>query len=277
MHRRPWLVTTTLMIATSCSSPGGPPATAAVERYRASFHESAGSRLVATCDRDELATALRSVRVLWLGDQHGSSRVHALQSELLTDLMQRGFRLALVLEAIGKQDEPAVRRYLAGETTMKELRTTVKQRWDGSWLDDPELDPWFYRSLLMIARSRQPDAQRDGIVLAEDRQRALDAALPVLALEPTPRAPLAERDEKMAAVVREAAAMHSDRLIVVIVGQTHLLGEGDLVGRTGLPSLAIGAEPRPVLHTASEREARGTLRQSDGGIWWFGELLRTPD
>ena len=258
MHRRPWLVTPTLLIAASCSPTlGDPPAAPSIDRYRTAFRDAAGTQLVAECDRDQLAAQLGSVRVLWLGDNHANSQVHALQSELLTDLQKRGCRMAFVLEAIGSQDEPAVKRFLSSEITLVELRKEVRQRWPASWLDDPELDPWFYRSMLAIARTRQ---------------------WPVLALEPTPRAPLAERDELMAAAVRDAAAAHSDRLVVVIVGQAHLLGEGDLIQRTGLPSLAIGGEPTAMLRgLAKPASPRGTLLQSDAGIWWFGELLRAVE
>ena len=159
--------------------------------------------------------------------------------------------MVLALEAIGLQDEPHVKMYLAGELSMELLRQQLRTRWNGSWLDDRELDPWFYRSLLAFARKHQ---------------------LPVSALEPTPRLPLAQRDEVLAASIRRTLDANPDRLVVVVVGQAHLVGQGHLIERIGDRSLAIGGEPPPSLRDASAGE-RGSVQQSRAGLWWFAELF----
>jgi hypothetical protein len=229
----------------------------AARPYRSSFADAAGTRFVADIDREQLATDLAAVRILWLGDQHRSSRLHALQSELLTELMHRGIAITLVLEAIGTQDGPAVQQFLKHRISLEQLRATMRQRWQGSWLDDLELDVWFYRSLLTFAAANE---------------------LPVVPLEPTPRGRLDQRDAQMARVVQEAAQADPDRLIVVVVGQAHLLGMGALVARTGLPAITLGGEPTAALRAASPEQAeRSLLRRSDTGLLWFSELCRRAD
>ncbi|MEO6595098.1 MAG: ChaN family lipoprotein, partial [Planctomycetota bacterium] len=194
-----WHVTLALLLTAGCSTCDPDDATTGeLASYRAAFVAAAGNRLQDSLAREELVRRLAATRILWLGDQHRSSRLHALQSKLLEDLHSAGIPMALALEAIGEQDEPLVREYFAGARSMEELRTVMRDRWSRSWLDDRDLDPWFYRSLLTFARRYD---------------------VPVIALEPTPRRPLVERDEIMAATVRDADAAYQGRLLVVVVGQ----------------------------------------------------------
>ncbi|MBM4061483.1 MAG: ChaN family lipoprotein [Planctomycetes bacterium] len=255
MHLARTCVTSALVLFAACAAAPEPAARSATgATYREAFAAAAGSRIVRTLDRAAFAGELRQVRVLWLGDQHGSSRVHGLQSQLLEELRRRGIPMLLVLECLGTQDEPLVQDYLAGNIDLLQLRRAVRERWSGSWLDDPELDPFFYRTLLSFAA-------RQGI--------------PVRALEPVPRAPLAGRDAAIAERVADIAEAHGDRLVVVLVGQAHLLGQGDLVHRTNQPCLAVGAEPPAALRgTAPADGPRDLLLQSDSGLFWFGELCR---
>lgn len=224
---------------------------AALQGYRAAFAEAVGTQLRGSLTREELLREIGDGSVLWLGDHHSSSRLHALQLQLLDDLQGRGKRLVLALEAIGLQDEVHVRRYLAGDLTMELLRQQLRTRWDGSWLDDRELDPWYYRSLLAFARRNQ---------------------LPVVALEPTPRLPLAHRDDILETNIRQVLDDHRDRLVVVVVGQAHLVGQGDLVHRVAGRGIAIGGEPPPSLRRAAAGE-RGSVQQCQAGLWWFAELF----
>ncbi|MBZ0151395.1 MAG: hypothetical protein K8J09_07660, partial [Planctomycetes bacterium] len=61
------------------------------------------------------------------------------------------------------------------------------------------------------------------------------------------------------------------RLLVVVVGQAHLGGLGDLPRRCGVDGVRFGGEPVFMLHTA-ERPP-GELLRSDTGFWWFRDLL----
>lgn len=243
------------VFATSCSQEflwqGGPGSDFAA--YRASFEAAAGRELVAELPRDELLRELESARLLWLGDHHSHSRLHALQTVLLQQLQTRGVAMALGLEAIGVRDQHLINDFLAGETDMRTLRDQMRTRWSGSWLDDRGLDPWFFRSLLEFARQHK---------------------IPVFALEPTPRLPLAMRDPYIARTVLDACEHYRDRLVVVVVGQTHLLGDGDVVGRTGKGGVAIGGLPPSRLREQSIRETpRGTCWRADSGVLWFAEML----
>ncbi|MCK5943599.1 MAG: ChaN family lipoprotein [Planctomycetes bacterium] len=223
------------------------------DSYREEFERAVGARLVEAVPRDELLRRIRARRALWLGDHHRHGRLHALHSELLDQLVRAGERLALGLEAIGVRDQPDVDAYLAGRIDMQALRERMRTRWAGSWLDDPELDPWFFRSLLAFARQH---------------------AIPVFALEPTPRLPLPARDEYIARTVADARRRHRDRLLVVLVGQTHLRGAGDVVARSGVDGVVVGGLPtRPLLDAGPSRRERGTCWRSDGDVLWFGEMF----
>lgn len=226
-------------------------------RYLASFRAAVGERFVAHASRDELLRRLQHERVLWLGDNHKSERLHALQGELLAQLQRRGVRMVFALEAIGEEDEAAVWRFLRGERSLEQLRTTLRRRWSGSWLDDPTLDPLHYGGLLAFAQ------QHD---------------VPVAALEPVPRLPITERDAVIAAAVRRLAARWPGRLLVVHIGQAHLVGDGDLVARAGLDGFVLGATAPPHLAAAAPADRHpGQVWRSDGGLWWFGELLDAGD
>ncbi|MFN3244482.1 MAG: ChaN family lipoprotein [Planctomycetota bacterium] len=249
-------VITTLTFVGACSPtrfdwPDGPGA--AFRDYRQSFADAAGQRLVEAVDRHALLRRARAAGALWLGDHHRHSRLHALQTELLDQLVRDGADLLLGLEAIGVRDQPMVDDYLEGRIDMRALRSGMRTRWSGSWLDDPELDPWFFRSLLTFARQHR---------------------IPVFALEPTPRLPLARRDEYIARTVAAACRRHKDRLPVVLVGQSHLKGIGDVVARSGVGGLVLGGLPTAGLQRIAPGDGdRGTVWRSDGDVYWFDEMF----
>lgn len=243
------------LAACSISRPARPTLPAELAAYQAAFETAVDQPFGAAIDRPQLLQRIRGARVLWLGDTHTSSRLHALQSELLQDLEQAGIPYALVLEAIGTEDMPFVQAFLDGQSDLRKLRQAMRGRWSGSWLDDPELDPFFYRLLLQNARRNKS---------------------PVLALEPTPRGTLSARDAAMPGVVRSAAAAHPERLIVVVVGQAHLVGGGDVVRATDLPSVVLGGEPP--LHLARRSPAapdKGSFLPA-GGMLWFAATCGRP-
>lgn len=251
---RPATLSSLLLTACTPARFGAEAAHAAQLRaYRESFAAAAGGAFVATCPRQRFCEMVAAAPALWLGDHHRDSRLHALHSRLLDDLQQQGVRLALGLEAIGTADQADVDAFLAGAIPMSTLRDRMRDRWSGSWLDDRELDPWYYRSLLTFAQKHR---------------------LPVFALEPTPRLPLAERDDRMASAIAAAARRLPDRIPVIVVGQSHLLGSGDLVGRAGLGGIVVGGRPTAALRaTAPGGGGRDELWRSDAGLWWFAEML----
>jgi len=222
-----------------------------LHQYKAEFARDVGERFDRSASTDELLSLARHGRVLWLGDHHRDRILHSFQLDLLQRLFDSGTPLALALEAVGTQDQPAVDGYLRGRGTIDDLAATIRARWPESWLDSPEVDAGYYRTLLLAAR-------RHGC--------------PVFALEPTPRLPLQQRDDAIADRIRAAAAQHPHRLIVVVVGQAHLLGQGDLVRRTALPGPVLGADPPPGLRRSARDQAADLVR-TDAGVWFFGLLL----
>lgn len=256
MPRQILLVILAFVFATACSPSAfvwQDEAVPEFSAYRQSFLEEAGQELVASVPRNDLLTRIEAGRMLWLGDHHRHSRLHALQTQLLQELQQSGVRMAFGLEAVGVRDERMIADFLANRIDLNGLRDGMRVRWDGSWLDDRNLDPWFYRSLLEFAKRHR---------------------IPVFALEPTPRLPLVTRDTYMAQTLQKASERYADRLMVVIVGQSHLLGQGDLVRRVGLKSTVIGGLPTPtLLAEAPPAVARGACWRADSGLLWFGEMF----
>ncbi|MEC9046646.1 MAG: ChaN family lipoprotein [Planctomycetota bacterium] len=221
--------------------------------YRRRFDAAAGQELIERVERAELRRRILTSGVLWLGDHHRHSRLHALQLGILAELVRDGAELVLGLEAVGLQDQDAVRDYLAGSLDMRALRAALRRRWPGSWLDDPDLDPWFFRSLLSFAR---------------------ECHCPVFALEPTPRLALPRRDVIMARAVADARRQHPDRVVVVVVGQTHLRGAGDVVARSGVGGVVVGAAPTAALARPRPLAVNpGSFWRSDGDIYWFEEMF----
>jgi hypothetical protein len=221
--------------------------------YQRAFARDLGRSFDSSATWSKFTGLLRYSRVLWLGDHHRDPLLHDRQQRLLQRLHQDGFRLALCVEALGQQDEPALADYLRGNIELPQLRDRVRARWPGSWLETPAVDHEHYLALLRLARS---------------------SGWPVSACEPAPRLPLAQRDGVIAAAARRMAERHPDRLLVVVVGQAHLLGHGQLPARTALPFVALGAEPTAALRAAVPRLQPGQeFLRSSGGLWFFTDLL----
>jgi hypothetical protein len=222
--------------------------------YQQAFAHAVGERFDAEATPDEILDRAAAARVLWLGDHHRDLLLHDRQRDLLVQLQRRGKPWALGLEAIGMQDEPRLRDYLAGRISLDQFTRAVGERWPDSWLEGDAVDAPHYRSLLRLCAA---------------------SGVPVFALEPTPRLPLARRDDEIAGAVRAAADRWPGRLLVVVIGQTHLCGGGDLIGRVGLPSVALGAHAPEALAAAVPRACpAGRLLRSDGGLWFFADLMR---
>jgi hypothetical protein len=220
--------------------------------YRAAFERALGG-WAGSLDGATFADRVHAARVLWLGDHHLDGVLHRTQRDLLQGLVRSGRRCVLCLEAIGSEDDRAVANYLVGRSDQAQLRAAIAKRWSDSWLDSPGVDADHYRAVLALAR---------------------EAAMPVVGLEPTPRLPLHSRDPEITETVRRMADAFPDRLVVVMVGQTHLLGQGNLIARTALPCVAIGARPPEELGPAIAPPDAILLR-TGSGLLFFRSLV--PD
>lgn len=213
--------------------------------YKEEYYRSLGQRFVAHLDDRELLAEIAIARVLYLGDHHDDPALHQRYLELLDAVHTTRERLAIGLEAIGEEDEPAVRDYLAGRIDLLALRERIRARWPGSWLDTADVDHDFYRALL-------------------ERARAWGAE--VFALEPIPRGPLRERDVVIADNVLRAARRHPRALLVVVVGQAHIAGPDRVLASVALPSVAFAARMSMPLRADVEAHPRGApyLRSESG-------------
>lgn len=219
--------------------------------YKESHFRALGDDFGAAVSMDEFCARVARARVLYLGDHHDDASLHERMLALLGELDRRQLPYELGLECIGIQDEPAVDVFVRGGLDLDDLVHTTGERWPESWLDSSDVDSGFYRALLQRARAH---------------------ATPVFALEPTPRPPLYERDQGMARRIRARSREGQGTLMVIVVGETHLLGQGQLVRRVDLPHVAVGARLSVGL---KERARELRLRpeqafvESASGLWFF--------
>lgn len=225
----------------------------ALREYHSAFERGAGSRIDGGASTQDFVALQRTRRALFLGDHHRDEALHLCHRELLRELASGGLKVALLLEAIGVEDQPSVDDYLAGRIGMETLAQRCRARWPDSWLSNADVDVEHYRELLRIARHSRIDT---------------------FALEPAPRLPLAQRDARIAAQVRAVAAARPDALVVVVVGQSHLLGEDRVVARAGLPSLVVGAEPPEDLARSLPTGSEHDLVRTNRDVWFFAASLR---
>ncbi|MCA8958376.1 MAG: ChaN family lipoprotein [Planctomycetes bacterium] len=234
----------------SCRYPA-PPVGVELDHYIDAHYRDLGECFVRPLDRAEFGERLEHCRVLFLGDHHRDSTLHAAILELIDWLCARGKHPVLGIEAVGIEDNASLQEFLAGGVSLGTLRERIARRWARSWLEPGDVDHAFYRSLLVRAR----------------RSR-----LPVFCLEPAPRAPLDERDATIASNIRRALRLHPDRLVVVVVGHAHLLGLGNLTARVDAPCLTFGARVSPRLKAKAADLGPvpvDALLRSDRGVLFF--------
>jgi len=200
----------TAATAGGCSSWVSPNAgrPAYIKQYVEAHYRELGSQFVAPLTRKDFAKQLKSSRVLYLGDHHRDQDLH--------------FQ---IVELVGWVN-PSLQEFMSGGIEFEELRHRIAQRWPLSWLERSGVDREFFRALLQQARYRRLDA---------------------FPLEPTPRLPLEKRDALMATTIKRVLRLYPDRLVIVIVGHAHIMGDGHLRGRVGAESLAITARCSPAL------------------------------
>ncbi len=216
----------------------------------AHFH-ALGTEFVDALSRTDFLTQLRRTRVLYLGDHHRDVQLHARMLELLDWICAQGLRPVIGMEAIGSQDNPSLQEFLVGGIQLDALRRRIVSRWPLSWLERQGVDRAFFRDLLRRTHRHKLDA---------------------FPLEPTPRFGLDHRDGVIATNIRRALRLYPDRLILVIVGHAHILGDGHLLGRVGAPSMTIAARCSPVLTRAIARHppvGKHEFLRTDRGVLFF--------
>ena len=224
----------------------------ALSDYHVAYERDAGTRIDGSASWDDFLALAASRRALYLGDHHRDERLHALHRDLLQRLAKHGVRMRLMLEAIGIEDQPHIDAYLAGRIGMEQLVAACRTRWQGSWIAGGDVDAAHYRELLRIAKS---------------------LGIRASGIEPTPRLPLSQRDPRIAAQVRAEALADEGALLVVVVGQSHVLGTGRLADRIGLPCTILGARPTSSMRIDATRLRQDFVR-TERFVWLFSELLR---
>ncbi|MEZ5963307.1 MAG: ChaN family lipoprotein [Planctomycetota bacterium] len=237
-------------------APSGP---GYLRTYKESHFRALGDGFRGTTTLDGFCARVARVRVLFLGDHHGDPALHERFLALLMELDRRGTRYELGLECIGVQDEVAVDAYLRGSLDLAGVVRTTRARQTESWLESDDVDSAFYRALLTRARTR---------------------GVPVFGLEPTPRPPLYERDQGIARRVRARARAKPNTLLVVVVGETHLLGQGQLLRRVDLPHVAVAARLSVALRERAQElhfDPDAAFVESMSGLHFFLPLADVDD
>ena len=179
-----------------------------METYKSQHYAAVPSAIQGVATNQDMLQRLGAGSLLLLGDIHDDKALHTLQAQVLQHWIQSKQKLCLHLEFIGKEDERTLESYLAGRITLDELRLAIQERWPGSWMEFQGFDADYYRRLLVTAKSE---------------------GIRVRALEPIPRLALEDRDRHMADGIDEALEAYPDHLHIVLIGHTHLLGQGHLI------------------------------------------------
>jgi len=190
-----------------------------LETYKSHHYAALPKTIQGVATNEDMLQRLSKGGLLLLGDIHDDKSLHLLHAQVIQQLIHSKQKLYLHLEFIGTEDEPGVASYLSGAMDLDELRLQIQERWAGSWMEFQGFDSVFYRRVLMTAKDRE---------------------IQVRALEPIPRLDLEKRDRFMAQGITKALADYPDHLHIVIIGHTHLLGDGHLISLlNGVDRLAI--------------------------------------
>ena len=202
--------------------------------YRESSYRAQGTELGEAIGTDDLLSLARSTGILLLGDLHQDVMLHSQHRSLIGRLVEHDVPVVLVLEALASQDDEHTTAYLRGELNMEELRERIAARWARSWLEPSRAwDYLAWRSLLRTAQKNE---------------------WPVYGLEEAPRRPLLERDALIADNLQDIRTRHPDRLVVAIVGQAHLAGEGSVGDRLVDEAVRVLVRPSTALADAATDE-----------------------
>ncbi|MBI4081895.1 MAG: ChaN family lipoprotein [Candidatus Lambdaproteobacteria bacterium] len=97
----------------------------------------------------ELSDRLRGVRLLFLGEQHTSSRSHAFQREVIAQLAAAGRRVTVALEMLPPAADAALDAWREGR--LEELAFLEQADWYEAWGF-----PWaYYRDIFLLIRERR--------------------------------------------------------------------------------------------------------------------------
>ncbi len=179
-------------------------------RYKQQHYAAIPRSLAGTADWQDFRRRIARLRLLALGDVHSDRRLHRRLLRILRAALRARPRAVLLVEFLGWQDQPGVDAFLHHRRHLADLRRSIQSRWPESWLEQHRFDGRFYRDVLETARG---------------------SGATVHGIEPIPRRPLIERDALIAQTVADAISDNPGSLVVLLVGHTHLLGNGHVLAR----------------------------------------------
>jgi uncharacterized iron-regulated protein len=98
---------------------------------------------------EEMITRISSKDLIFVGENHDNPDHHLIQVQILQAVADRSSSLTLGMEFFQEQQQPALDRYIQGET--KEAQFLRAVDWKKSW----GYDYHFYRPLMLLARERR--------------------------------------------------------------------------------------------------------------------------
>ncbi len=98
---------------------------------------------------EELIEQISSKDLIFVGEAHDNADHHLIQVQILQAVAARSPSLAVAMEFFQKHQQPAVDRYIQGDSTEKEFLEAVD--WKKTW----GYDYRFYRPLMQLARERK--------------------------------------------------------------------------------------------------------------------------
>ncbi len=230
----------------------------ALADYKQTFRAAQGERIVEPVHEASLVQRMTESSIVFLGDRHDDQGLHAMHRSLLRKLAARR-DLVLLVESVGSQDQSTINALLRGELDIESASRTIRDRWPGSWLSMATETSSKARTNTGTAGPSQPMGKDSPIDVHHYRavlEFARDQRIPVQALEPTPRLDLEHRDAEMARTIAALRNAAPDAVIVVLVGQAHILGPHRLLERCDGPATVLLARLRHDLQTRGKSPAQ---------------------
>lgn len=101
-----------------------------------------------TVSTDQLVASLRSARVIFFGERHGSAEDHVAQRTVIQALHESGVSLAVGMEMFQREAQPDLDRWVAGALGERALRAVYGKHWDARLYEQ-------YNDILLYARQER--------------------------------------------------------------------------------------------------------------------------
>ena len=224
-----------------------------------------------TTNYESVLERMRNARVIYLGERHDSRKDHLLQFRIISDLIKRGEKVVIAMEAFQQQFQDHIDDYINGEIDEKEFleKTEYRKRW--------RFEPSLYAPFWRLAREKEIPLYALNIpseLLKEVREKGIENVksgyLPPRIIlthkryEEFLREAMEDHknvdeqrffdvqlawDNGMAYRIARILSAHPDKKIVVIIGSGHVWRGWGVPERV---NYLVGELPQAVLYTKDD-------------------------